>query len=123
MKKYFCYSLVVFTALCISCKKNQLGGKSTITGAVKHHTKIIANATIFIKFKAKDFPGTDTTLYDTKVKADVDGNYVINCYKGDYYLFGYGYDYALPPPYIVKGGTPVSIRNKENVVIELAVTE
>ena len=123
MKKYIIYSLLFIGLAFFACKKNQLGGKSSIKGAVMHHSKPIAYATVFIKYNAKEFPGTDTTLYDAKVKADVNGNYIIKCYKGDYYLFGYGFDYALPPPYVVKGGTGVSIRNHENIEIEVAVTE
>lgn len=112
-----------FLALIFACKKNQLGGKSVIQGKVVHHSKKIANATIFIKFKTKEFPGADTNLYDTKVRADKDGNYSIKCYKGDYYLYGYGYDYTIDPPYIVLGGTPVHIRNNETTDIDVAVTE
>ena len=33
-----------------SCKKNQLGGKSSLKGVVNHHGKAIANAIIYIKF-------------------------------------------------------------------------
>lgn len=105
-----------------ACKKNQLGGKSTIKGTVLHHSKPIPNATVYIKFKAKDFPGSDTTKYDDHVKADVNGNYEIKCYKGDYYLYGYGYDYSVSPPRVV-GGVPVHIRNKETVTVDVAVTE
>lgn len=94
-----------------------------IEGKVIHHTKRISNASIFIKFKAKEFPGTDTSLYDAKIRADKDGNFKINCYKGDYYLYGFGYDFAIDPPYIVVGGTPVHIRQNENLEIDVAVTE
>ncbi len=123
MKKYIVLSLCFIGLIFFSCKKNQLGGKSIIKGAVMHHSKPIANATVFIKFNAKEFPGTDTTLYDAKVRADANGNYSIKCYKGDYYLYGFGYDYAIAPPYYVKGGTKVNIRNRETVEIEVAVTE
>ncbi|MEO6303655.1 MAG: hypothetical protein ABIP51_10850 [Bacteroidia bacterium] len=123
MKKNIIY-ILGFICLCFfACKKNQLDGKSTIKGAVKHHSKEIANATVFIKFNAKEFPGADTNGYNAKVVADADGNYNIKCYKGDYYLYAIGHDYALPPPYEVKGGVPVHIRNRENVEIEIAVTE
>lgn len=122
MKKIILVVLISFLALS-GCKKNQLGGKSTISGVIKHHSKLIANATVFIKFKSKEFPGPDTTAYDDKVKADASGSYTIKCYKGDYYLFAVGYDYSIPAPYRVVGGSPVNIRNKEKVTIDLAVTE
>lgn len=114
--------LIVFT-LIVSCKKNQLGGKSSIHGKVAHHSRPIPYATVFIKFNAREFPGTDTMAYDDKVRADDRGEYTIKCYKGDYYLYGLGLDYAINPPYIVDGGTPVRVRNREDVEIEVAVSE
>ncbi len=114
------FGLIVF----FSCKKNQLGGTSTIQGVVKHHSKLIANATVFIKFNAKDLPGIDTTLYDDKVKADANGNYTIKCYKGNYFLFGYGYDGQVTTNGgKVTGGSAVSVRKNEKATIDLAVTE
>src|SRR5688572_9930555 len=86
----------------VSCKKNQLGGKSTVFGKVAHHSKSIANATVFIKFNAKEFPGRDTTVYDAKVKADANGNYSFKCYRGEYYLYGFGIDPdVINPSHIV----------------------
>jgi len=114
--------LLFFGFSFISCKKNELGGKSTIKGVVKHHDKAIPYATVFIKFNAKEFPGKDTNLYNAKVKADATGNYNIGCYKGEYYLYGYGFDNALVDPLVV-GGTPVKIRQNEVVEKEIAVTE
>lgn len=105
-----------------SCKKNQLGGSSTITGTVVHHSKAIPYATVFIKFNEKDFPGADTTKYDDKVRADANGVYSIKCYKGNYYLFGYGKDNAITPPLVV-GGLSVKVRKNETVKIDVAVTE
>jgi len=106
------------------CKKNQLDGKSTIQGNIKHHAKIIANATVFIKFNATELPGTDTTLYDAKVRADASGNYTIKCYKGKYFLYGYGYDNQVTSNNgRVTGGSAVKMRNNENATIDLAVTE
>lgn len=105
-----------------SCKKNQLGGNATIKGTVLHHSKPIGNAIVYIKFNSKDFPGSDTTKYDDQVKADANGNYTIKCYKGDYYLYGYGFDYSVSPPRVV-GGVPVHVRNKENLTVDVAVTE
>lgn len=115
------FSIIVFLVV-VSCKKNQLGGSSTVSGTVKHHSKSIAAATIYIKFNAKEFPGKDVSVYDDKVVADKEGNYSFNCYKGDYYLYGVGIDDQFPP-LPVFGGTPLHIRNNENTVIDIAVTE
>ena len=106
-----------------SCKKNQLGGKASVSGVVKHHAKPIADAYIYIKFNATEFPGDNYKLYDTYVKTDANGNYKISLYKGSYYLYATGYDLDIPSPYIVKGGISVSVRNKENLTKEIAITE
>jgi hypothetical protein len=110
-----------FLVLIFSCKKNQLGGKSTIKGTVMHHEKVIPYARVFLKFKAKDFPGTDTAVYDSKYTTGADGHYEFKCYKGDYYLYGFGYDTGISEN--VSGGTPVHIRNKETVEMDVPVTE
>ena len=120
MNKLFLLSAIII--LSFSCKKNQLGGKSRVSGVVAHHSKAIPRATVFIKFNTKEFPGSDTTAYDDKIRADENGNYSFTCYKGDYYLYGFGYDYSITPP-IVVGGVPVHIRNNEDLEINVAVTE
>lgn len=106
-----------------SCKKNELNGSSTIKGKVVHHSKAIGGARVFIKFNATEFPGSDTSNYDAKVLADANGLFNISCYKGNYYLFAYGQDLAIAPPYVVVGGVPVKIRKNETVELQVAVTE
>lgn len=106
-----------------SCKKNELGGSSTLSGKVMHHSKLIPGARVFIKFEAQDFPGTDTSVYDAKTSADAEGKYSFSCYKGEYYLFAVGLDQAVPPPSIVLGGAPAKLRKNESLEINLAVTE
>lgn len=106
-----------------SCKKNQTGGKATLKGVVKHHDKPIADAYVYIKFNATEFPGDDYKLYDTYVQADASGNYSISFYKGTYYVYAVGRDLDIPSPYLVKGGLSVSLRNKENLVKDIAITE
>ncbi len=109
--------------LIFSCTKNKLGGNSVIKGKVLHHEKPIPHTLIYIKFNSKDFPGLDTEQYNEVIQADAGGNYLIKCYKGDYFLFASGLDHSLPPPYTLKGGAPVHIRNNETLEINLAVTE
>jgi hypothetical protein len=123
MKKIHILVLATTLIFSASCKKNQLGGKSTVKGTVAHHERAIPYAAVFIKFNAKNFPGADTTIYDDKVRADASGNFSFKCYKGDYYLYGFGFDYTIPPPYHVVGGVPVHVRNRETVEADVAVTE
>jgi hypothetical protein len=112
------FGILIFLS---ACKKNQLGGKSIIRGVVSHHSKVIPNSIVYIKFNAKEFPGTDVSQYDSQFKTDADGKYQFNCYKGDYYLYGLGYDPGVPGN--VSGGIPVHIRNNEKVDIDVPVTE
>lgn len=111
--------VIVFTA----CKKNDIGGDCVIEGTVKHHTKVIKDGSVFLKFKATDQPGGDTTVYDAKVRVDANGNFKFNVYKGQYYIYGYGFDYGIPAPYIVTGGLGVKLRSNETTSVTLYVTE
>lgn len=124
MKAILKLSLVFVLLLSFTnCKKNQTGGKASVSGTVKHHEKTIADAYVYIKFNTTEFPGDDYTKYDTYVQADANGKYRIPLYKGSYYLYAKGYDLDIASPFIVKGGTSFTIRNKENLSIDLAVTE
>lgn len=117
-------SLLFIVVFLVSCKKNQLGGSATIKGVVKHHTKVIGNAVVYIKFNAKEFPGTDESIYDDKVTSNSLGEFEIKCYQGNYYLFGSGIDsQVLINGGKVIGGIPVKIRNEESLEVTVAVTE
>jgi hypothetical protein len=125
MKKNIVLSITVLLSLFfITCKKNELGGKSNIEGKVLHHTKAIAEATVYVKMGATEFPGDDISKYDFEVTADASGNFkVTSLYKGDYYLYAVGRDFTVPAPWLVKGGVPVKLRNNETATVELPVTE
>jgi hypothetical protein len=131
MKKIALYSLLILlmgaVAGLTACKKNKLGGKSSIKGVVYHHdkaNKYIPNAIVYIKFKTQDFPGSDVSVYDAHVTADAKGNYEIpNIYKGEYYLYAVGEDLTIPPPYIVVGGLPTKVRSNEDITLDIPVTE
>jgi len=116
------FLLLLACMVIVSCRKNEEGGTSTIYGLVKHHEKIIPGATVYIKFSANDFPGSDSSKYNTSVKADLQGNYSFKCYMGDYYLYATGVDDRNPPLY-VSGGVPVKIHRKEQLNVNIAVTE
>lgn len=125
MKSIFVKTLTICAVIFLTCtcKKNQTGGKATLEGVVAHHGVAIPDAYVYVKFKSSEFPGEDYTNYDTYVKADSEGRYKINFYKGSYYIFAMGYDYSIPAPYIVKGGLAVSLRNREHLTKDIAVTE
>jgi hypothetical protein len=106
----------------IGCKKNGTGGKAIIKGYVAHHDRKIPNATVYIKYGAKEFPGSDISKYDASVQADVMAYFEIkNLLKGDYYLYGLGFDNVANED--VFGGVPVKLRTKEIIEVNVAVVE
>jgi hypothetical protein len=115
--------ILLLIGITVSCKKNQVGGKATLKGVVEHHGVPIPNAVVYIKYNTTEFPGEDGTTYNTSVTADNQGNYTIDFYKGTYYVYAVGLDMDIPYPYKVSGGTSISIRNRENMTKNLAVTE
>lgn len=87
-----------------------------------HHIDAIPAATIYIKYGAIDFPGTNVSTYDAQVTADAQGAYKFEgLQKGDYYLYGIGYDTAVVDD--VMGGVAVKVRKNEDIVIDVAVRE
>jgi hypothetical protein len=121
MKKII-YSLLLYSAL-ISCGKEGLGGKATIKGTVKHHSTPIPKAVVYIRYGTKDFPGSNVTHYDASVTANANAEYEFtNLKKGDYYLFGVGFDSSIVKN--VVGGIPIEIKNKtETVSMDVPVAE
>jgi hypothetical protein len=117
----YLYILVIL----FSCTKNKLGGNSSISGKVEHHEKPIPNAIVYIKFNSKEFPGKNLNNYDSNVKADGDGNFSFNCYKGDYFLYSEGLDIQPSPnqSLAVSGGLAIKVRTNEKVIKNISVTE
>ena len=105
-----------------SCHKEGEGGKSSISGMVKHHEQPIPNCVVYIKYGATEFPGTDVSKYDASVTADADANYAFSSLrKGDYYLYGVGYDNFISE--IVTGGIAIKLKYNKAVSSNVPVTE
>ena len=119
--KYSIFILLLSFAFTISsCKKEGIGGKSKVSGNVKHHTKLIPNAIVYIKYGAKEFPGADVSIYDDQVTADTNAHFEFDgLQKGDYYLYGVGIDGSN----IVVGGIGVKLRRNEDLESDVPVTE
>src|SRR3989344_1288105 len=102
--------IIVFTLG--SCKKEGTGGKSSVSGNVKHHQELIPNAVVYIKYGATEFPGADISLYDDQITSDTNAHYEFkDLQKGDYYLYGVGLDNAET----VTGGIGIILnRNKSS---------
>ena len=114
-----------------SCSKPGLGGEATLFVHLMHHTAPVPGLltwpdTVFIKFGAKSFPGTQAADYDTYFTS-VTGSNIVSCTNlrwGHYYLYGVGYDSACFCR--VTGGMAVKILRsdrKDQIDLNLAVTE
>lgn len=113
-------ALVAFSA----CKPDAgLGGSAQIQMTVKHHDELIPGAQIFIQYGSKLSPGTSPSAYDDVVTAGVDAMATFaELEKGDYYLFGRGYDTTIQDS--VFGGIPITIKKNGDIVItDLPVVE
>lgn len=115
------FILLLFTY--ISCTKPGPGGEAEIHFDVKHHSVLIPNSVVYIKYDATDFPGTDLSKYDasTITNSVAHGSFK-NLKKGNYYLYGVGFDSAVNQT--VTGGLKVKISKKDEMVdVILQVTE
>ena len=120
---------IAILSICIllmaSCKKNGAGGKADISATVIHHDHFIPFSTIYIKYGAKDFPGTNLSNYDNHVVTDKNGHADLNNLRyGDYYLYGVGFDSTIMSP--VSGGDHLAIKwgqRKKTIAFTVPVTE
>lgn len=115
---------VIFLFLFSFCKKNGTGGKATIKATVSHHEKIIPGATVYIKYGAKEFPGSNPSSYDANYSAPDGTCEIKDLLRGDYYLYAVGFDSSIGE--LVKGGVPVKIKSRDKrdtQDVTVAVTE
>ena len=120
------FNLLLLTPLLffLSCGKDAgPGGDGVIQGYCKHHSRIIPNDTVYIKYGSKDLPGVNPADYDTHVYADTNGFFKFTgLNKGNYYLYAFGYDTAIALS--VVGGIPTKLEsNTEIKNITIPVTE
>lgn len=114
-------AIIIVTTIA-SCKKEGTGGKSSVSGNVKHHQELIPNAIVYIKYGATEFPGGDVSIYDDKVTSDTNAHFEFKeLQKGDYYLYGVGYDFT--GSYSVTGGVGVTLKRNASSVVDIPVTE
>ncbi|HET6245125.1 MAG: hypothetical protein H0V01_14105 [Bacteroidetes bacterium] len=110
-----------------SCKKAGIGGNVELAVNVKHHNTLIPNAVVYIKYGAREFPGTESKNYDNSaICGDQDHltghTHFSNLKKGYYYLYSVGWDSTINMT--VAGGVPVQIKDKAGeMIIEIPVSE
>jgi hypothetical protein len=122
---------LAFCLFGISCKKSDdtstggKGGNGILKVTPRHHTRPIDSCTIYIKYNAVDAPANG--VYDDSAKCVQEGGLPVATFtslkKGNYYLFGYGWDPQLSPPQHVKGGYAYQLQQEITQTTDLAVTE
>ena len=117
--------LFVLTISLFACKKEGPGGKAKVYGTVAHHGAVIPGATVYIKYGATDFPGTDISVYERSYPVDVSGNYAIgSLVKGDYYVYAVGFDTdSQGITEKLTGGVAFTLTKKDNKQVDIPVTE
>ena len=114
--------LILIILFSLSCGKEGLGGKATISGRVIHHAQNIPNAIVYIKYGATELPGTSPSVYDDQVQAGTDATFIFEDLKpGNYYLFSVGYDADIFDS--VFGGIGVELTRGEDLETFVPVTE
>lgn len=118
----FCLLPAMLCIALVSCHKEGTGGKSSVSGTVRHHAPAIPGCVVYIKYGATEFPGTDVSQYDAHTTADGSGHYgFTGLQKGNYYLYGVGYDAAGPYP--VTGGIGIKLKRNQALTTDVPVTE
>ena len=113
---------VIILGITTSCHKEGIGGKSFVSGVVAHHGQPIPYSVVYIMYGATDFPGIDVSKYDDHTTSDANAHYEFsNLRKGNYYLFGVGFDNSISQQ--VSGGEGIKLKYNKSITTDLAVTE
>jgi len=117
--------LAVIASSIIACKKNGIGGETTIAAFPAHHGKSIKGATMYVKFDAKDLP-ENLADFDLKIVGEPkeDHVHIEGLRAGNYYIYAVGYDSIGGYP--VFGGTATTIKwseRKKEIDLNVPVTE
>ena len=125
------FSVIVLSSIVLSsCCKEGTGGDAALVIYLKHHAPVIPNHisypdTVYVKFNAKDSPGSLGNYDAFFVGVGREDHVLVSGLKcGDYYLFGTAIDSS--GPYRVTGGMHIKIRRKDRkkeIVTDLVVTE
>lgn len=118
--------------MAVACKKDKnentggKGGNAELRVTPYHHnldTNQIYTCTVYIKYNTRDMPAN--RVYDDSAVCTRIGDSSIAVFsglkKGDYYLFGKGYDPKILQD--VEGGKPYTISNETVQSVPLPVTE
>ena len=122
MKKLFLILAAVAFAS-TACRKAGTGGDAEIQAMTMHHDAHVHDATVYLKFDAKEFPGTNIADYDLSAEVGADGHaHFTGLKRGKYFVYGVGFDSTINQT--VTGGVAVEIKKKDEIkVVTVPVTE
>jgi hypothetical protein len=101
------------------------GGNAILHITPRHHGRQIDSCTVYIKYDATNAPA-DGRYDDSAQCVQVSALPVATfngLKKGNYYLYGYGWDPTLSPPQHVRGGYAYTITSETDQSTDLAVSE
>jgi hypothetical protein len=120
--------IICFVLLSLaSCKKKPsagLGGNANLKIVVIHHAVELDSCKVYIKFNSSEAVSVSEFDLSQSLQKDSAGkSYTIfkGLKKGDYYIYGEGWDPSIFNT--VKGGIPFTISDEIDQTINLPVTE
>jgi hypothetical protein len=127
-----CALLLACSLLFFACKKGDdetpvggPGGNATLKITPWHHDKMIDSCMIYIKYNAVNPPAD--SVYDDSARCVLVNGEPIATFaglkKGNYYLFGYGWDPQLSPPQAVRGGIAWPVTEETLQYVKVPVSE
>ena len=119
------YAILLAGLICFAagCKKDD--DTATLRVTPRHHGRQIDSCTVYIKYNTVN-PPADGRYDDSAKCIPVNGLPVATIgglKKGNYYLYGYGWDPQLTPPKAVKGGQSYPVQEETTQTVDLAVSE
>ena len=123
MHKYFPVIALFILVFAAACHREGTGGTYDFDVFPKHDTTHLSYTTLYVRYGAKDLPGTNPSDYDMKVNGDsTDHLLVKNLRKGNYFLYSVGFDSLTNTA--VSGGVHVSVTEKSGTKkVDIAVKE
>ena len=122
--------VLLLAGLTAGCKKGEdgpiggKGGSGTLRITPRHHTRLIDSCTVYIKYNAVDAPIDGR--YDDSVMCTAAGGVTVAEFsglkKGNYYLYGFGWDPVLVPAQHVKGGLAYMLSSDtvQNIFLQIS---
>jgi hypothetical protein len=122
MKKYtlLIFSILMVQMACRPALPEEIPLPTKICVRTQHHTWIIPDATVYLKYNTDSFPGYDKppSFFDASFKTGADARGCIEPVpEGRHWLIAFGYD-SLYFPHEVYGSMQVNISLSEQPVLD-----